>query len=142
MSEKYPRGVEIVVGAFIINDNNEILLFSSPKWNGKYVVPGGHVEPGELMEEALKREVKEEIGVEVEELKWFELAEELVQPSDFKRNAHFIYINYIVKLKSYDFTFNEELDSSKWFSFDEVLKSDNFRNSYKVSVKKIKNIMV
>lgn len=139
--EKYPRGVEVVVGVFIINNNNEILLFTSPKWDGKYVVPGGHVEPGERLEDAIKREVKEEIGVEIEVMGQFELAEDFVSPPDFKRNAHFIYINYVAKLKGENFIFNEELTSSKWFSFDEVLNSNEFRKGYRESIKKIKNFL-
>lgn len=139
--EKYPRGVEVVVGAFIVDNKGKILLFTSPKWNGEYVVPGGHVEAGEKLENAIKREVKEEIGVEIEVITQFELAEDFVCPPEFKRNAHFIYINYIVKLKSDKFVFNEELTSCKWFSFDEVLNSNKFRKGYKESIKKIKNFL-
>ena len=58
MRQVYP---EPTVGALIINSENKILLVKSHKWmNGKYSVPGGHVEIGESFEEAIIREVKEE----------------------------------------------------------------------------------
>jgi len=34
---------ELTVGAFIFNNNGELLLLQSHKWPGQYVVPGGHV---------------------------------------------------------------------------------------------------
>lgn len=40
---------------------------SSPKWNG-YVVPGGKIEDGEAEEDALRREIREELGIEITDL--------------------------------------------------------------------------
>ncbi len=57
---KYPVPV---VGAVIINPDNKILLCKSHKWNDEYVIPGGHIELGEKMEEALEREILEEDGL-------------------------------------------------------------------------------
>ena len=57
----YPRGIEVIVGAYIINDKNQVLLFQSPKWGNEWTICGGHVEVGETIDAAVKREVKEEI---------------------------------------------------------------------------------
>lgn len=54
--QRYP---EPTVGALILNLQGQLFLMKSPKWRGKYVVPGGHVELGESLEEALRREIKE-----------------------------------------------------------------------------------
>ena len=59
---KYP---EPAVGALIINPDKKVFLMTSPKWHGKYIVPGGHVELGETMKEALKREIKEETNLNI-----------------------------------------------------------------------------
>ena len=56
---------EPTVGVFIFNQAGEILLLKSHKWPGKYVVPGGHVELGERLEEAAVREAKEETGLDI-----------------------------------------------------------------------------
>lgn len=55
------------------NEKGEILLVKR-KWppsKGKWDLPGGFLNPGEDMEESLKREIKEELGVDIEEVKYF-----------------------------------------------------------------------
>lgn len=54
----------VSVAALVTNDKGEILLVNSP-WRG-WEYPGGLIEPGETFQEALKREVREEAGVEIE----------------------------------------------------------------------------
>ncbi len=56
----------VTIGALVFNEKNEILLLKSEKWHGKYTVPCGHVEFGELLEDAVRREVMEETRLEVE----------------------------------------------------------------------------
>lgn len=54
----------VSVAGLVSNDNGEILLIKSPRRGWEY--PGGMVEPGETLQEALLREIKEEAGIEVE----------------------------------------------------------------------------
>lgn len=54
------------VKALIINDKKEIILSCC---ENIYQFPGGHLEMGETLEDALKREIKEELGIELKSLK-------------------------------------------------------------------------
>lgn len=54
----------VSVAAMVTNEKGEILLVKSP-WRG-WEYPGGLIEPGESFQEALRREVLEESGVEIE----------------------------------------------------------------------------
>lgn len=54
----------------LIFDNGKILLENHVK-NNAYTVPGGKINPGESVEEAIVRELKEELGINVEEYKLF-----------------------------------------------------------------------
>ena len=67
-TDEQKKHLEICVGAFIQNTKGEIFLMRSPKWGGRLVVPGGHIEYGEQIEEAFRREVKEETNDDVEML--------------------------------------------------------------------------
>lgn len=50
--------------ALVTNDEGKILLVKSPLRGWEY--PGGLIEPGETFQQALRREIREEAGVEVE----------------------------------------------------------------------------
>jgi len=124
MNNKFPRGLEIVASAIIENNKGQILLAQAPNWNNKWTLPGGHIDPGEKISEAVVREVKEEVGLEVEfvdVVAWGEL----IDSKDFHRPAHFIYfdgycqvINEEVKLD------NVEIKKYKWVTPEEALKLD------------------
>ncbi|WP_300393983.1 (deoxy)nucleoside triphosphate pyrophosphohydrolase [Fusobacterium sp.] len=63
-----------VVGAIIINEDDKILctLRNKNKSLGNmWEFPGGKIEPGETLEEALKRELKEELELNVNSLTFF-----------------------------------------------------------------------
>ena len=54
--------------AVLINDEHQVLLAERPfpkAWEGWWEFPGGKVEPGESVLNALKRELIEELGIKV-----------------------------------------------------------------------------
>ena len=55
---------KVSVAALVTNEEGKVLLVNSP-WRG-WEYPGGLIEPGETFEQALRREVREEAGVEIE----------------------------------------------------------------------------
>ena len=57
-------------GVIIENEKREILL-QRRQDNGLWGLPGGSMEPGEKFEEAAKREVYEEVGIKIDELRLF-----------------------------------------------------------------------
>ena len=75
---------EPTVGVFIFNQKGELLLIKSHKWPDKYVVPGGHVELGERLEEAAIREAKEETGLDIYDLEFVNFQEFIYDPSFLK----------------------------------------------------------
>ena len=56
---------EPTVGALIFDQQSRILLLKCKKHKNRYVIPGGHVEIGEKMHDAVCREVKEETGLDI-----------------------------------------------------------------------------
>lgn len=50
---------------FVVNDENQVLLVWHRKF-GKWMPPGGHIDPNELPEDAAIRECKEETGIDIE----------------------------------------------------------------------------
>lgn len=66
----YPRiSPSIIV---LIQKNNEVLMARSPHFQpGIYALIAGFVEPGESLEDAVHREVKEEVGISITNLRYF-----------------------------------------------------------------------
>lgn len=66
----YPRLSPAVIVAII--KDNQILLATSPRFKSNfYSVLAGFVEPGETLEDCVKREVREEVGIEVKNIRYF-----------------------------------------------------------------------
>ena len=94
-SQVYP---EPTVGALIVNKEGKILLTKSHKWFDKYTLPGGHIEVGETMKEAVIREVKEEAGLDVEVADML-LMQEAIFAGEFWKKKHFIFFDFLCRSK-------------------------------------------
>jgi nucleoside triphosphatase len=105
---------EPTVGGFIVNEEGKVLVVKSYKWFDSYTLPGGHIELGETMVEAVKREVKEETGLDVE-VKEMLLMQEAVFSPEFYKKKHFIFIDFLCKSKDQTVKLDqEELQDYVW----------------------------
>lgn len=114
--QKYP---EPTVGALIFNPEGKIFLMKSHKWRDKYVIPGGHIELGETIEEALKREVKEETGLDIYDLQWIGFQEAVFSPAFFKEK-HFVFLDFACKTNLDRVALNEEAQEYIWIDINEA----------------------
>ncbi len=135
MKDRYPH---IVVGVFIQRKDGKIALFKSPKWPELWVPPGGHIDYGEKIEEAVRREVKEEVGIDIYKIKFLRFGE-MLKAKVNKKMPHLIYFHYSAFAKSENFILDQdEITDYKWFSKKEIITSDFFDDRTKDSVKLIK----
>ena len=117
---KYP---EPTVGAVIFNPEGKVLLCKSHKWNDQYVIPGGHIELGEKMEDALKREILEETGLNIYDIELISLKES-VYSDKFHEKKHFVFIDYKCKTDSSNVQLNDEADAYEWVNLEEIENYD------------------
>ncbi|MDP4183553.1 MAG: NUDIX domain-containing protein [Bacteroidota bacterium] len=115
---RYP---EPTVSAIIFNPDNEILLCKSSKWNNEYVIPGGHIETGERMEEALRREIKEETGLSIYDIRLIGL-QECISSNKFHTDKHFIFIDYTCRTDSKEVLLNDEAQEFIWIKLEDAYK--------------------
>lgn len=111
---------EPIVGAFILNNEGKLFLMKSHKWSNTYVVPGGHIEVGETIEDALTREVKEETALEVTHPHFICLWE-FIQEKEFHEKKHMIFLDYKVTAISKEVKLNEEAEEYVWVTKEEAL---------------------
>lgn len=114
--KNYP---EPTVSAVIFNPEGKILLCRSHKWNNEYVIPGGHIEPGERMEDALKREIMEECGLEIFDIKLISLKESIYSDK-FHEKKHFIFIDYECRTNSDSVKLNDEAEEYVWADLKDI----------------------
>jgi nucleoside triphosphatase len=107
------RFPEVTCGGLILNAEGEIFLMKSPKWDGAYCIPGGHVELGETLEQALVREIKEETNLDVFDIEFLCFQESIFDPG-FWQKKHFIFFDYTCKTKSTAVVLNSEGSEHLW----------------------------
>jgi nucleoside triphosphatase len=116
--QQYP---EPTVGALIFNSEDKLFLMRSHKWRDMYVIPGGHIELGERMEEALRREILEETGLEIYDVQ-FLAYQEFIYDEAFWKRRHFIFFDYVCKTGSSEVTLNDEAQEYVWATVEEALQ--------------------
>lgn len=99
----------------VVNEFDEVALIrQSYVSEVKYVCVAGIMKIGESAEECAIREIKEEIGQDVNKLTYIKSF-----PYDAKE---MLMLGFKAQVKKADFVLSGEVDSAGWFSFDEALK--------------------
>ena len=89
---------EIVVGAYIKNDSDEFLFVKSRYEKNVWTVPGGHVERGERITDALRRNVSEETGLIVNPTRLLGILEKISKNKPGKDKTHFIFLDFLCEI--------------------------------------------
>jgi mutator protein MutT len=125
MENKCKRGIDFIgvgVGAVIVNERGEIFLSKrGPKARnerGAWEFPGGAVEFGERLADALKREIYEEFGIRVEVGPLLDVFDHIL-PDE---GQHWVSPTFICRLISGEPSIHEPEKCSAigWFSPDQV----------------------
>ena len=96
---RYPKRPLVGVGAIILR-RDRILMAQRGKepLKGWWSLPGGALELGESLQDAVCREVLEETGLEVEPVKLFEVFERITRDDAGAPEYHYILIDYVCKV--------------------------------------------
>lgn len=112
------------VGALIFNHAGEVLMVRTRKWSDRWGMPGGKIQMGESMVDALRREIREETGLEIEDVR-FEITQDCINPPEYYRSAHFVLVNYTCRTRTDGLVvLNDEAQEYKWVPLAEAFKLD------------------
>lgn len=127
MSEYDPNYIEehhfylLSVKAVIVNSKNEVLLLRRSQLSqgaGHLDLAGGGVDDKESPEDAVIREVLEETGIAVTEVK-------IISSSLHTGHEHpWVMLGFVAHVEHPDVTLSWEHDECQWLSFEDVLVSD------------------
>lgn len=108
------------VGAMIFNSQQQALMIRTRKWSDLWGIPGGKIRFGETSEDALRREILEETGLEITGIR-FVLVQDCISSPEFYRNAHFILLNYCCQcLNGSEVKLNHEAQEYRWCSASDL----------------------
>jgi len=128
---EYPSHPFVGVGGFIHDRQGRVLMLKrrfEPN-KGRWSLPGGLVEVGETLEEAARREVKEELGLEVAIDGLMQVADEVIRDDEGRVKYHFVLVDYLMRPLGDKITVNEESEAFAWFEPEEVAGLDVTKNT-------------
>ena len=121
MNRRYPDRPFVSVGALVI-DNGRALLIRRGKepLKGEWSVPGGAVEIGETLAAAVKRELREETGLEAEVGEVVGVFDRIYPDANGRTEYHYILVDFLCRRTCGEARPAGDVDAAQWFSTAEV----------------------
>ena len=111
---EYPEGPLVGVGGVVIHQNQVLLVRRGKEpLKGKWSIPGGLVELGEQLEQAVRRELREETGIDVSPLKVLEVVDRVVRKGKRVR-YHYVIVDYACRLKRGRLEAGSDVFEAQW----------------------------
>ena len=120
-SRRYPKRPILAVSATILRDGKVLAVRRArhPAIS-LYTMPGGVVETGETLFEAVKREVREETALDIEPVALAGHREAIMRDAQGQVEMHFIIMCFAALWRAGEVRLNEELDDARWLTPDEL----------------------
>jgi 8-oxo-dGTP diphosphatase len=111
----YPTRPYLAVSAAIVRDDRVLIVRRArTPAHGLYTLPGGGVELGETLEEAVIREVREETALDVAPVELVGFRQAIVRDTAGRIERHFVILPFAARLVGGEISLNEELAEAHW----------------------------
>src|SRR5215467_8797374 len=111
----YPTRPYLAVSAAIFRDGRVLIVRRGrPPAHGLYTLPGGGVELGETLEQAVVREVREETGLAVAPLALVGFREAIGRDAAGRIERHFVILPFAARWIAGEISLTEELAEAHW----------------------------
>lgn len=121
MGRMYPETPIPAVGAFILKDGKLLLVKRAYEPGaGKWTVPGGAIELGEKTVEALRREILEEVGIRLKNVKLLDIYDAIFRDDEGRIRYHYVIIEFLAEPETMEVKLSDEALDYRWVNLEEV----------------------
>ena len=121
MPHEYPRTPVVGVGGVIVRDGKAIIIKrGNEPYKGQWSIPGGRVELGETLHDAVKRELREETGLDVRVGPLIEVFERIQHDDEPAVRYHFVIIDYLCTCDGGVLCAGDDAADAKWVTSEEL----------------------
>jgi 8-oxo-dGTP diphosphatase len=114
-ARSYPTRPFLAVSAAIFRNGRVLIVRRArPPARGIYTLPGGGVELGETLEQAVVREIREETALEIEPIALAGYRQAIGHDAEGRIERHFVILPFAARWLSGDIALNEELAEAHW----------------------------
>jgi ADP-ribose pyrophosphatase YjhB (NUDIX family) len=111
----YPQRPFLAVSAVILRPARFLIVRRArPPAHGLFSLPGGVVEVGERLTEAVTREIAEETGMSIEPIGLAGFRETIVRDTENRVERHFVILCFAAHWRAGEAVLNEELSEARW----------------------------
>ena len=119
----YPDRPVVGVGAVVLDEHRVLLVKRGhAPLKGRWSLPGGAVEVGETLEEAVAREVLEETGVTIEVGPIVEVLDRISRDVDGRVEHHFVLVDFVARPSGGVLRSASDADDAQWVLVSELEK--------------------
>jgi 8-oxo-dGTP diphosphatase len=120
---RYPDRPLVGVGALIIKGTRILLVERGTQpLKGYWSIPGGLVEVGERLNDAIIREVREETGLDVKPIKVIEIFERILRDPQAVPEYHYVLIDYLCKVTGGELKAADDAAGVEWVARKDLAK--------------------
>ena len=121
MAREYPAQPVVGVGAVVVREGRALIIKRAhePR-KGEWSLPGGHVDLGESLFDAVRREVKEETGLEVHPGPIIETFDRVHRDPDGRVRYHFVIVDFVCEAPKGDPVAGSDAEAVVWAAAGEL----------------------
>jgi 8-oxo-dGTP diphosphatase len=113
----YPTRPYLAVSAAVFRDGRVLIVRRArPPAHGLYTLPGGGVELGETLEQAVVREIREETALEIEPVALVGFRQAIARDAAVRVERHFVILPFAARFIGGKISLNEELAAADWLA--------------------------